>query len=44
MEKHCVCCKNQQNTTDLQKGFLSYTMGIVIEKNCGYRFLIHNFN
>ena len=39
--KHCECCNTKENISQLQKGFLSYTMGIVIEKNCGYRFLIH---
>jgi hypothetical protein len=40
-DKHCKCCQNETKLGELQKGFLSYTMGIVIEKNCGYRFLIH---
>jgi len=39
--KDCKCCKTENNINQLQKGFISYTMGIVIEKNCGYRFLIH---
>ena len=37
----CECCKNDKNISNMTEGFLSSSIKVIIEKECGYSFLIY---
>ena len=37
----CECCKNDKNINIMTEGFLSSSIKVIIEKECGYSFLIY---
>lgn len=37
----CECCKNNKNINEMTEAFLSSSIKVIIEKECGYSFLIY---